>query len=265
MAQTRPARSGAVGTILAAASFWDWLEAGPRAGPTWSTPAKILFSPGPFATTIIPGWRRPRTHPNPPPRAASRTFRRGARRLDWRYPFHGDTELPAKGAVSDLRREMAGEEEEEEARPLFPRDTSSRPADGTLSAAEIGSAHHTFLERVALERAPTVRACGGSRTPAPGEPPLAPNSAPAWIWTPWPPSGGRAGCQLLDQAPALRRELAFTARLDAANWRAWARAAFASRRGEFVVVQGVVEPGSDSAREIWLLDFRRRTIFPAGN
>src|SRR5262249_31652103 len=76
-------------------------------------------------------------------------------RLSWQYPFPVPTRTPAKTSVSVLRR-RASERLDDEASPFTQRATritfrTSRSTSGT-SAADIGSAHHRFLERVALER-----------------------------------------------------------------------------------------------------------------
>jgi ATP-dependent helicase/nuclease subunit A len=178
-------------------------------------------------------------------------------RLDWRYPFRGDTAISAKAAVSDLRREMA-ETDVEEARPVFIMDNSSRTPDGTLTAAEIGSAHHKFLEQVALDRAHTMEGLREEAARLCREHLLTPDQcasldleALAAFWQSAP------GHQLLGQLPALRRELAFTARLDASELARLGAAEFGdASANEFVVVQGVIDLVAILPEEIWLLDFK---------
>jgi ATP-dependent helicase/nuclease subunit A len=177
-------------------------------------------------------------------------------RLDWHYPFAGDTHIAAKAAVSGLRREMAGVEEEEA--PLFIFDKPSRPADGTLTAAEIGSAHHLFLEKVDLARAGTLEGLREESARLRGEKLLSTEQcagldleALAAFWQSEP------GCQLLEKRPVLRRELAFTARMDAAELAHLGAAEFAGAgAGEFIVVQGVIDLAAILPGEIWLLDFK---------
>jgi ATP-dependent exoDNAse (exonuclease V) beta subunit len=71
------------------------------------------------------------------------------------------------------------------------------------------------------------------------------------------------GCQLLQRLPALRRELAFTARLEAAELARLGAEEFAGAgAGEFVVVQGVIDLAAILPGEIWLLDFKT-DHFPA--
>jgi ATP-dependent exoDNAse (exonuclease V) beta subunit len=61
---------------------------------------------------------------------------------------------------------------------------------------------------------------------------------------------------LLARLPALRRELAFTARLDAAELGLGAAQFAGAGAGEFVVVQGVIDLAAILPEEIWLLDFK---------
>jgi ATP-dependent exoDNAse (exonuclease V) beta subunit len=185
-------------------------------------------------------------------------------RLDWRYPLGGDSAIPAKAAVSDLRREMAGADEEE-APPIFIVDKSSRPADGALTAAEIGSAHHKFLEQVGLERAHTVEGLREEAARLRRGNLLTPEQCACLdledLAAFWQSEPGRL---LLDRLPDLRRELAFTARLDAAELARLGAAEFApASAGEFVVVQGVIDLAAILPGEIWLLDFKT-DHFPAG-
>ena len=71
-------------------------------------------------------------------------------RINWRYDFLPSTLEPAKTSVSALRRRM--DQLDYEAQPLFGLRQKSDPklSSGGLSAAEIGTAHHTFLEFVSL-------------------------------------------------------------------------------------------------------------------
>src|SRR5207247_10628867 len=80
-------------------------------------------------------------------------------KLEWHYPFAAATTEPAKTSVSALRRRLR-EETDDEANPLFRASSfkshigsRSRDVIGKLSAAEVGTAHHLFLQLVPLERA----------------------------------------------------------------------------------------------------------------
>ncbi len=77
----------------------------------------------------------------------------------------------------------------------------------------------------------------------------------------WQSAPGR---ELLGRSAALRRELAFTARLAAAELAGLGAAEFAGAGAdEFVVVQGVIDLAAILPDEIWLLDFKT-DHFPAG-
>jgi ATP-dependent helicase/nuclease subunit A len=251
--------------ILASASYLDWLGSWPPGAANLENSGQNAF----FTWTVYDD-----DHPWLAPPGETTAEAAGANgepdlspqardRLDWLYPFHGDAAIPAKAAVSDLRREMALADEEESP-PLFIVDKSSRSKDGSLTPAEIGSAHHTLLERVALERAQTVEGLREEAARLRRENLLTPEQcacldleALAAFWQSAP------GRQLLGRLPALRRELAFTARMDAAELARLGAVEFAhAGASEFVVVQGVIDLAAILPHEIWLLDFKT-DHFPA--
>jgi len=251
--------------ILACASYLDWLGSWPPGAANLENSGQNTF----FTWTVYDDghpWLAPSREPAPEAGGAARETDLSIEardRLDWRYPFRADTGIPAKAAVSDLRREMAGADEEE-APALFAVDTSRRAMEGTLTAAEIGSAHHRFLEGVALERTRTVESLREEAGRLRRENLLTPEEyacldleAVAAFWQSEP------GRELLDRLPTLRRELAFTARLDAAELALLGAAPFAGAGArEFVVVQGVIDLAAILPEEIWLLDFKT-DHFPA--
>jgi len=251
--------------ILASASYLDWLGSWPPGAANLAESGHNAF----FTWTVYDDDRPWLSAPDEATAevagaAVEADLSPQAReRLDWRYPFYGDTAIPAKAAVSDLRREMA-KAEEEEAPPIFRVAKSSGKKEGTLTAAEIGSAHHIFLERVALERAHAVeglreeadRLCRGNLLTAEQGSCLDLEGLAAF----WKSAPGR---QLLERLPVLRRELAFTARLEATELARLGAAEFADAgAGEFVVVQGVIDLAAMLPEEIWLLDFKT-DHFPA--
>lgn len=72
------------------------------------------------------------------------------------------------------------------------------------------------------------------------------------------------GAQLLEQSAFIRRELPFTARLDAATLARLGATEFSAvGSSEFVIVQGVIDLAVLLPSEIWLLDFKT-DHFPAG-
>jgi ATP-dependent helicase/nuclease subunit A len=187
-------------------------------------------------------------------------------RLNWRYSFRAETELPAKASVSLLRRLMADDEDTESSR-LFAFDSAParRPgAGGRLTAAEIGSAHHSFLESVSLD---TTRSTDDLRAEAerlrsskklsPEEVACLDFDALAAFWQ------SPVGRQLLGVSNSIRRELAFTARFAPAELARLGCGELAPAGGdEFVVVQGAVDLAAFLPGEIWLLDFKT-DHFPA--
>jgi ATP-dependent helicase/nuclease subunit A len=75
-------------------------------------------------------------------------------KLEWGYPHADTTHEPAKTSVTVLRRRAA--EADEEATQWFrPRGGEARRKHGELSAAQLGVAHHTFLQGVDFARAAT--------------------------------------------------------------------------------------------------------------
>jgi ATP-dependent helicase/nuclease subunit A len=256
--------------ILAGASYLDWLGSWPPGAASLQSSGQNEF----FAWTVFEDdhpWLAQGPEAGQADRAAGATH--GADlppeardRLDWRYPFGAETGIPAKASVSGLRRLMAAEGDEE-ASPIFAVDTSRaarRPGETPLTAAEIGSAHHILLERMALEPAPTeerlreeaARLCQRSLLTA-GQCASLDFEALAAFWQSAP------GRELLGQRAALRRELAFTARLAAAELAGLGAAEFAGAGAdEFVIVQGVIDLAAILPEEIWLLDFKT-DHFPA--
>jgi ATP-dependent helicase/nuclease subunit A len=187
-------------------------------------------------------------------------------RLDWRYSFRAETELPAKASVSLLRRQISDQEEEESSRLfVFEPVPGRRPgAGGRLTAAEIGSAHHSFLESVSLERtqstdnlrAEAERLCRLKKL-SPEEAACLDFEALAAFWQ------SAVGRQLLGVSASIRRELAFTARFAPPELARLGCREFAPAGGdEFVVVQGAIDLAAFLPGEIWLLDFKT-DHFPA--
>jgi ATP-dependent helicase/nuclease subunit A len=181
-------------------------------------------------------------------------------RLSWTYPFRAETEIPAKASVSVLRRQIAEEEDEESAR-MFLFDTSSgkrRLGEDGLTAAEIGSAHHLFLESVSLERTRTVDDLRDEAARLTHCNKLTPAQAAsldfealAAFWK------SDVGGMLLGVPGSVRRELNFKARFNPAELASLGNSAFApGGADEFVVVQGTIDLAAILCEEIWLLDFK---------
>jgi ATP-dependent helicase/nuclease subunit A len=196
-------------------------------------------------------------------------------RLTWKYAFDAATLRPAKASVSALRRRAAAMEGEESSLALGPQPASRGPRfrgstgepetkagvirpGANASAAEIGDAHHAFLEQVAIERTETIAGLkaeaqrlqerGALRAEETG---LLDFGSLAGFW------GSDLGARLRTQAQFVQRELPFTARFSPAELgRVTGEPDDLSLVGEFVVVQGVVDLAVLLPREIWLVDFK---------
>ncbi|HEV7925793.1 MAG TPA: UvrD-helicase domain-containing protein, partial [Verrucomicrobiae bacterium] len=191
--------------ILACASYLDWLGSWPPGAANLESSGQNAF----FTWTVCDDdhpWLAP---PNELATDATGTAcepdlsSQARDRLDWRYAFRGDAAIPAKATVSDLRREMAGTDEEASP-PIFIVDKSSSTTGGVLTAAEIGSAHHKFLEQVALEHAQTVKGLREEATRLSRENLLTPEQSACLdlegLAAFWQSATGR---QLLDRLPEL--------------------------------------------------------------
>ncbi len=123
----RAAHTPTPGEIMAGASYLDWLGSWPPGAASLQNSGQNEF----FAWTVFDDdhpWLAPGAEPGrtagPAGAADDLDLSPEARdRLDWRYPFGADTGIPAKASVSGLRRQMAGESEEE-ALPIFAVDAS---------------------------------------------------------------------------------------------------------------------------------------------
>lgn len=174
-------------------------------------------------------------------------------RLQWNYRFENETAQPAKTSVTNIRRQIA-DESDGEAVPLFP--TARR--EGSLSAAEIGRAHHTFLQWFSLGAPPTLLGFKAEAARLAREKLLSPREvdcldldALVSFWD------SKIGWELSRQANCLQRELEFTARFGAVELRDLGCARFVDiGEEEFVVVQGVVDLAVVLPGQIWLLDFK---------
>jgi ATP-dependent helicase/nuclease subunit A len=188
--------------------------------------------------------------------------------LSWEYSFAAATQRAAKSSVTALRRQA--EELDDEAEPIFKlqfsakrppppaRNPKSEIRNPKLSAAETGTAHHKFLQHVALENATDVAALELEAGRLERESVLSADERAvlnlkdiAAFWNSEP------GRKIRAQAASVRRELAFTARFSPAELAAITR--IKSEPGletEFVVVQGVADLVVLLPEEIWLVDFK---------
>ncbi len=198
-------------------------------------------------------------------------------RLSWAYPSAAATRQPAKTSVSALRRlALLGDEEApmlfgvqgsrfkvQGSRFDFPSEPARSPA--RASAADIGTAHHSFLQLVSLEATGSVdelkqeaKRLRQAEALSAEEIALLDFPGLAAFWN------SDLGRKVRAQASCAQRELAFTARF-APN--ELARLTGGPREPnldeEFVVVQGVADLAVVLPQEIWLVDFKTDSVGPA--
>jgi ATP-dependent helicase/nuclease subunit A len=200
--------------------------------------------------------------------------------LSWKYPFAAATQRAAKSSVTALRRQAAGEVDDE-AEQIFRLQFSAKrlaktlapPAENPkseirnpkLSAADAGTAHHKFLQQVALANANDIAALKSEANRLEQEKVLSADERAALalediaaFWNSEP------GQKIRAQAANVRRELAFTARFSPAELAAITGAKSApGLEDEFVVVQGVADLVVLLPEEIWLVDFKTDEVRPA--
>ncbi len=180
------------------------------------------------------------------------------KRLAWQYPHLDATRLPAKTSVTTLRRQLM-DEGEEEMKPLFHFAMQRTRKKAKLSAADKGTAHHQFLQFVALDRAASKEQLRQEARRLLGENVLSTDElasldfdALAAFWH------SELGAKIRKEAPHVRRELAFTARFTP-NELGLAGLA-ESNEDEFIVVQGIADLAVLLPREILLVDFKTDEI-----
>jgi ATP-dependent helicase/nuclease subunit A len=180
--------------------------------------------------------------------------------LTWKYPFPAATTQVAKSSVTALRRQAADELDDEAGQMFAPRQfvLTARRARVKLSATETGSAHHKFLQYLALENANDVAALKSEAARLKREKVLSADEcavldleAVAAFWRSAP------GRQILANAVNVRRELAFTAKFSPQELaEITGTKPEAGLENEFVVVQGVADLAVLLPEEIWLVDFK---------
>ncbi|HEY4414945.1 MAG TPA: UvrD-helicase domain-containing protein [Verrucomicrobiae bacterium] len=186
--------------------------------------------------------------------------------LSWEYPHTAATRHKAKASVTELRR--AADETDDEAEPVFTPRYSRRspetPASSKtkLNAAEIGAAHHKFLQHLALTKTGDLAAEAGRLVRehflSADERAVLDLGALAYFWD------SPLGKKICALPPNLvQRELPFTARFSPAELgRIIHRPDESAMAGEFVIVQGVADLAVLLPDEIWLVDFKTDEIHP---
>jgi ATP-dependent helicase/nuclease subunit A len=195
--------------------------------------------------------------------------------LAWEYPFTAATKRAAKSSVTALRRQAADELDDEAEQVFTPwriarlarhglptRTPNSKLRTAKLSAAEIGAAHHKFLQHLALENANDVATLKAEAARLEREKVLSADEfaaldvkAIAEFW------GSAPGKKIRAQAANVQRELAFTAKFSPQELaEATGTKPEAGLENEFVVVQGVADLAVLLSEEIWLVDFKTDDI-----
>ena len=207
------------------------------------------------------------------PALDKKTKRKLRKTLEWQYEFNAATRRKAKSSVTELRR--AAEELDEEAEPVFSfqfsgrrlaralaplgRNPHSALRTSHLNAAEAGTAHHKFLQHVALESAGSVASLESEARRLEREKILTADEravldleALADFW------GSPPGRKIHAQPPdSVKRESPFTAKFSPTELAEITGAkAEAGLENEFVVVQGVADLVVLLPKEIWLVDFK---------
>ncbi len=191
--------------------------------------------------------------------------------LAWSYPYPAATVQPAKTSVTVLRR-LAADQKDDETSVIFdllepegealtpkPPVRSRAPAlNRGASAADVGKAHHTFLQWLDLEQAESAKSLKQEAARleqegllTPGESALLDIEGVAAFWE------SNIGRKMRQQSPLVRRELAFTTRFPASEIaKITSPETAAGLAGEFVVVQGAADLVAILPEEIWLVDFK---------
>jgi ATP-dependent helicase/nuclease subunit A len=180
--------------------------------------------------------------------------------LSWEYPQLAATQRKAKSSVTELRR--AAEETDDEAEQIFAPKFSGKqlvrtpaPQKTKLSAAEIGAAHHKFLQHVSLGKTDDLTTeaerLADENFLSANEHAVLDLDALAQFWN------SSLGKKISAQSKFVRRELPFTARFSPVEIAEITGGKNDETLGdEFVVVQGVADLVVLLPQEIWLVDFK---------
>ncbi|MGA3284703.1 MAG: UvrD-helicase domain-containing protein [Verrucomicrobiota bacterium] len=180
--------------------------------------------------------------------------------LTWEYGFSAATKQAAKSSVTALRRRAADESDNEAEQTFAPRQFThaAKRVHGKLSATETGSAHHKFLQYLALENANDVAALKSEVARLKREKVLSADECAALdleaVAAFWQSDPGR---RIRANAVNVRRELAFTAKFSPQELvEIVGTKPEAGLENEFIVVQGVADLVVLLPEEIWLVDFK---------
>lgn len=182
-----------------------------------------------------------------------------ARQLLWKYPYSGLEDMASKATATQLKGRLKDEEAAEETE-LPPRPIEfRRPSFDTgrdLTPAQAGSAIHTVMERIRLDKAASVEGVrqevsrlveGGYLTPA-----QANTVDPSRVAHFWSSPLGQAAIR----SGSLRREFKFSILSDARKFYSDAPA------GETILLQGVVDCFFETPDGLTVIDFKSDRIRP---
>jgi ATP-dependent helicase/nuclease subunit A len=230
-------------------------------GPWCAQQAGSGWSAAPEGTTGLFRWRfhkdvdiapLPPPAESAPPAANPARLAQLAQRLEWQYPWSASARESAKVSVSALR------EANEEAELRFHKRSAFRLRrdPSQLSAAEIGTAHHIFLQSIDLQNAHLAGTLQTQALALVRQQVLSPEQAQAInlqavaaFWN------SPVGQELRSHAKDVHREISFASRFTRADFIA-ASITTTLPDGEFVIVQGTVDLAMIHPAEIWLVDFK---------
>jgi ATP-dependent helicase/nuclease subunit A len=258
-------------TVLGARCYSDWLGA-------WFCLNAGAQAPDRMAgQTSLVRWRlcNPSALVSPPPGATpteswpkpidltSDAWRLVRQRLIWEYPFIDSTRIPAKTSVSSLRRQAAALEDDVTASAFqssFSRQPVSgrKPSGARMSAADIGSAHHEFMQLLSLDRVESLSSLKAQAAVFQQQRRLTDAQVSELdfdgllaFWQ------SKLGQRIVARKDLVKRELAFTARFAPDDLRGLLGQDLAKiEPGEFILVQGVADLVVLGLDYIWLVDFK---------
>lgn len=187
-------------------------------------------------------------------------FMRFQQRILWTYPFTAATAEPAVKRVSQVIWTTDGDEEQlvfpYSKPPPQPRPLHRR--SGALSAADIGSAHHLYLETVPLDAVGSIAELHAHALKLVSQGALSQEEAdslnlPAMVnfWQ------SEVGAMIRAQAANVQREVPFTARFTPQDLEQFGVCPNAAALGsEYFVARGAIDLLVLLPKEIWMLDFK---------
>ena len=188
------------------------------------------------------------------------------RRIQWVYPHAIAATVAAKTTVTALRRKASELADEDAKVWVFSKRTHGRDARATtgLGAAEVGTLHHRFLQRMSLAGAFDVADLQAQVDELTRREVFSATEAAALdvetlvaFWR------GVVGGEIRAQVDSVKRELPFTARFTPKELeRLTGEKVLPGLDDEFVIVQGVADLVVMREAEIWLLDFKTDRLRP---